>query len=156
MGKRGPKPKATALKILHGDRADRVNRSAPAAPRSIPARPGHFDEFAREAWDRLIPQLDGLGLLTAVDAPALELYCAAYSRWRRALTEIEAFGVTSYTTEGASVKANPACNIAAQAERLMAALLTEFGLTPSSRSRVKSAGSESDDALAAFLARRKA
>lgn len=155
MGKRGPKPKPAELKILAGEREDRVNRSAPKPARSRPVFPAHLDAYGREAWEDLIPQLEQLGILTEADGHALALYCATYSRWRTARDEIAATGVTAYTGQG-SIKGNPACTVAAQAERMLVQLLAEFGLTPSSRGRLSSAQGQSQDALAEFIARRKA
>jgi P27 family predicted phage terminase small subunit len=100
-----------------------------------------------------VPRLSGLGVLTELDGEALAVYCETYSRWRRALQEIRSVGVVTFTDQG-SLKPNPAAGIAAQCERLMAAILVEFGLTPGSRSRVQ-ADAKPRDALADFLARRK-
>lgn len=153
MAARGRKPKPTVEKILAGDRADRINRSEPRPGRSVPECPAHLDEWGREAWADVVPKLAELGVLTELDGRALGMYCEAYSRWRRALEVIRIDGVTSFTDQG-SVKANPAVTVATQAERFMTAILLEFGLTPSSRSRVKTDAAPRD-ALADFLARRK-
>ena len=153
MAIRGRKPKPTPLKILAGDRADRINRSEPRPGRSLPDCPDHLDADGREAWDRIVPGLDALGVLTTQDTEALALYCAAYGRWRKANEEVRKGGVTTFSEQGA-LKINPAVTVAQQAERLMAAILMEFGLTPASRSRVKT-DARPHDALADFLARRK-
>ncbi len=153
MSNRGRKPRPTDLKILSGDRADRVNRSEPKPRRSAPVCPDHLDEWGREAWDRITRQLGELGILSASDSDAIALYCATYSRWRAARREIAQTGITA-TTDLGSLKSNPAVAVATQAERMMASLLAEFGLTPSSRSRVK-ADTKAQDALGEFLARRK-
>lgn len=152
MAIRGRKPKPEQLKILAGERADRVNPAAPRPAKCRPARPDHLDEWGLEAWDRLIPQLEQLGTLAEADGDALALYCATYSRWRLARAEIEAHGITVETGQG-GLKANPACTVVAQCERAMASMLAEFGLTPSSRARVKSDEKARDD-LADFLNRR--
>jgi P27 family predicted phage terminase small subunit len=156
MATRGRKPKPTELKVLAGDRADRVNRSEPRPSRSVPACPTHIDADgdAREAWGDIVPKLADLGVLTELDGHALALYCSTYSRWRKACEEVRTGGVTSFTDQG-SLKSNPAVSVASQCERFMAAILMEFGLTPSSRSRVKTDAAPRD-ALAEFLSRRKA
>jgi P27 family predicted phage terminase small subunit len=153
MAKPGRKPKPTVDKVLAGVRADRVNRSEPRPSRSTPECPDHLDAAGREAWARIVPKLDALGVLTEMDGEALALYCGAYSRWRKATEEIRTGGVTTFTGQG-SLKSNPAVAVASQCERLMAAILIEFGLTPSSRSRVKT-DAKPQDALADFLSRRK-
>lgn len=149
MATRGRKPKPTAAKVLAGDRADRINRSEPRPRPSEPACPDHLDDWGREAWADIVPKLAELGVLTELDGRALGMYCEAYSRWRRALEEIRRDGVTSFTDQG-GVKSNPAVTVATQAERFMTAILLEFGLTPSSRSRVKTDAAPRD-ALSDFL-----
>jgi len=153
MASRGRKAKPTVAKVLAGERRDRVNAAEPRPGPGLPAMPGHLDEFGREAWLDVVPKLAALGVLTELDGQALALYCSAYSRWRRACNEVRTGGVTSFTDQG-SLKSNPAVSVASSCERLMAAILVEFGLTPGSRSRVKTDAAPRD-ALAEFLARRK-
>jgi P27 family predicted phage terminase small subunit len=154
MSQKGRKPKSSPLKILRGSRADRVAQPAKSTPAAI-ARPDQLDEFGRQAWDRVTRELQTAGRLASADREAIELYCAAYSRWRRADQELAALGVTINTDLG-GVKANPAAQVVAQAERTMAAMLNELGLTPSSRCRFGNPAEKPVDALAEFLARRKA
>ena len=62
---RGRKPKPTALKLLDGTRADRINHDEPAmSPASIEP-PDWLDETARAHWGDLAPVLQSSGLLTA-------------------------------------------------------------------------------------------
>ena len=138
MAARGRKPKPTLAKVLAGDRPDRVNRAEPRPDRSVPACPAHIsaDDDARQAWDDIVPKLAALGVLSELDGHALALYCSTYSRWRRACEEVRTGGVTTFTDQGA-LKSNPAVSVASQCERFMTAILLEFGLTPSSRARVK-------------------
>ena len=127
---RGRKPKPTALKLLDGTRADRINRNEPAMPPASIEPCDWLDEAAREHWGELAPVLPSAGLLTAGDRQALALLCEAFSRFRF----------------------NPADD---KARGLYRRMLVEFGCTPSSRSRVKTTAKPARDALAEFLARRK-
>lgn len=153
MAAKGRKAKSTVAKVLAGTRADRVNSSEPRPARAEPARPDYLDRYGEEAWDRIVPKLLALGVLTELDGEALALYCVTHSRWRMAVEEIRESGVTATTGLG-SPKTNPAVAVASQCERLLAAILVEFGLTPVSRSRVKTDAAP-QDALADFLSRRK-
>lgn len=157
MATRGRKPRPTSLKVLAGDRADRVNTAEPSPVAGAPPCPEHVaeDPRAREAWDRLIPLLDRMGVLSQADGSALEIYCTAYSRWRKALESIRSQGLTVYTDKG-SEKTNPAVSIAAQAEAAMGRILACFGCTPSDRGRLRVGAKEKKDGLSEFLARRKA
>jgi P27 family predicted phage terminase small subunit len=154
MGARGPKPKAADLKLLGGVRSDRLPISVTRPKRTTPLRPEYLDDWACEAWDRLVPHLEKAGILAESDGDALALYCSTYSRYRSALEEIRTSGVTTSTDLG-SLKANPAVAVAAQCERLMATMLDAFGLTPASRGRIRTDGDKAQDALASFLERRK-
>jgi P27 family predicted phage terminase small subunit len=151
----GPKPKPTKLKILQGTRKDRINQDEPKPPAGRPRRPEYLDSFGRAEWDRIMPELEDLGVLAKVDGAALALYCAAYSEWIQAQLEVIIHGLLVETGAGA-LKPNPAVAMGHKARAQMASLLTEFGCTPASRSRVKVQGdAQSRDALAEFMKRRQ-
>ena len=52
---RGRKPRPTALKILDGTRADRINHDEPAMPPASIEPPDWLDETARAHWGELDP-----------------------------------------------------------------------------------------------------
>ncbi len=152
--KRGRKPAPTPLKILKGTRKDRINAEEPKPPVVRPERPEALDSFGRAEWDRILPELEELGILARVDGAALGLYCAAYSQWIRADLEVQIRGLLVDTGTG-GVKGNPAVTMAHMARAQMHSLLSEFGATPASRSRVKTRDDgKSKDALGEFLNRR--
>jgi P27 family predicted phage terminase small subunit len=154
MGRRGPKPRPTALKIVAGVRADRINGSEPVAVPGRPECPEHLDATARTEWERIVPMLEESGVLSRVDGSAVALYCAAYSRWVTAKEKIEENGLVEVAGHG-SLKVSPYVQIAQSAERDMLRLLAEFGGTPSSRSRVNAATPKPSDPFEAFVSRRK-
>lgn len=121
----------------------------------VPRRPDHLDDHGREAWDSVTAELAKLGCLSTAEAFAIELYCVVYSRWRKAIDGLNSDGITT-TTDLGSIKGNPAMQVIAQCERTMSSMLSEFGLTPSSRSRVKGGPEAPRDALSDFLSKRKA
>jgi P27 family predicted phage terminase small subunit len=135
MAVRGRKPKPNELKILEGSRADRVNQNAPEAIREPLERPDHLDEDARAEWDRLLPQLERMGVISQTDSAVLALYCVAFSRWLSSRAELLRHGLVIETDLGGT-KANPAAAIVAKCEDQMARLLAELGCTPSSRGRL--------------------
>jgi phage terminase small subunit len=128
---RGRKPKPTSLKILSGAQPCRINTREPQLPVAPAAKaPAWLGKFGRELWDRLHPVLSSAGLLTAGDIPAFEQLCDEYDAIRR----------------------DPLC--AAPRDRYRR-LLVEFGLTPSSRSRIKSTAETPKDKLSVFLATKR-
>ena len=152
--KRGPKPAPPPLKLLKGTQASRINKDEPKPPLVRPERPEALDTFGRAEWDRIVPQLEAMGILAAVDGAALALYCSAYSQWIRADLEVHIRGMLVDTGSG-GVKANPAVTMAHMARAQMHSLLSEFGATPAARSRVKARDDgKSKDALGEFLNRR--
>jgi phage terminase small subunit len=62
---RGSKPKPTALKLLDGTRADRINHYKPAMPPASIEPPDWLDETARAHWGDLARVLQSSELLTA-------------------------------------------------------------------------------------------
>jgi P27 family predicted phage terminase small subunit len=109
-----------------------------------------LDDDARDAWHRISHQLDELGLLTSADAEAVALYCSAFSRWIKANEAIAEEGLTVSSQFGDKV--NPHVGIAEAAAKQMVRLLTQFGMTPASRSSLRVGAKTEEDPLIAFLA----
>ncbi len=91
--------------------------------------PEWLDEFAKEHWRDLAPILQGAGLLTAGDRAALAQLCDDYSTIRK---------------DGEADKARDRYR----------RLLVEFGLTPSSRSRIRATAERPKDDLEEFLSQK--
>ena len=82
MGKRGPAPLPTSIKLLHGEtRPSRLNPDAPRPIARLPIPPADMDPRAREVWDRQIESMAATGVLTPVDTDSLRAYCEAVSRY---------------------------------------------------------------------------
>lgn len=126
MGKRGTRPKPTALKVLAGTQPCRINGSEPVAPAGIPEPPSYVTGEGLEFWAELAPMLARMGVLTLVDRHGLGLLCDSYARWREIPGE-------------------------EKRRQEFRRLLAEFGLTPSSRSSVKVPHAPPADPLADFL-----
>jgi len=62
--------------------------------------------------------------------------CEARADWLSARDEITAAGGETYVTEAGLIKAHPAVAMRNDAARRLQSLLAEFGMTPSSRSKV--------------------
>lgn len=141
----GPAPTPTALKILAGNPGKRpLNENEPQPEPAIPSAPDHLSDEARQEWERVVPELFALGLLSHVDRAALAAYCAAYGRWVEAERMIREHGMTQLSPNG-YVQQSPHLSIANKALAQMKAFLTEFGMTPSSRSKVAAQPKEDTD-----------
>lgn len=148
---KGRKPTPTHLKIVKGNPGKRpLNAKEPIVGRSRPSAPEHMSDRAREAWGYVSGLLDRMGVLTEVDALALEMLCETYADYLAAKVVLEGLGSNYYTTatgEGAVMhRAHPALAQKNDADRRVRGWLSEFGMTPSARSRVKAdGGKETDD-----------
>lgn len=149
---RGRKPTPTALKILKGNPGRRpLNGNEPKPKKGAPSCPTWLNAEAKREWRRIVPELERLGLLTLVDRAALAAYCQSYARWQQAEKVIEKQGMTMATPQGFEV-ARPEVAIARQQMQLVHKFATEFGLSPSSRSRVNAKpGGAGGDPVKDFL-----
>lgn len=140
---RGRKPKPTNLKVLQGTaRPDRVRGDEPRPDPNLPAPPDHLSADALVEWGRISGQLYKLGLLSEIDRSALAAYCQAYGRWVQAeralaarISEADKGGLLDTTPNGLQQQ-HALVGIANKALELMHKFLTEFGMTPSARSRL--------------------
>jgi P27 family predicted phage terminase small subunit len=137
---KGRKPKPNIIKIRQGNPGGRPlndDEPEPEMPDECPEPPDHLNDIAKKEWKRIAPQLYNAGLLTYLDVPALSIYCNAYARWIEAEENIENDEKIKSTPKGYLMQ-NPHISIANKAIEQMKAFLIEFGMTPASRTRVKS------------------
>lgn len=137
MGKRGPAPKPTNLKLLQGTaRPDRAPANEPNPEPVVPNCPSWLHREAKREWRRIVPELEELGLLTRIDRAALSAYCQAYSTWWEMERDIAEHGVTQLNMRSMLESERPQVKIRDRALGQMKSFLVEFGLTPASRTRV--------------------
>jgi phage terminase small subunit len=128
---RGRKPAPTALKVLKGTQANRINRDEPISPPGVPEPPGFLDAIGKQFWAEHAQMLASMGVLTKADKYALGMLAESFARYRQ------------YPND--------------QRRRdEFRKMLVEFGLTPSSRSRLKADIAKPADALETFIAKKQA
>jgi P27 family predicted phage terminase small subunit len=146
MARPGPRPKPTALRLLHGDRRDRINLDEPKPPKPAkpPRAPSHLSDGAKAAWRELARKLHRVGVLTELDLLALEVLCVAVDDFRRASELSQA----ALIIEGSrhNLVRNPAGRVQRDAASIIARFAGEFGLTPSSRSGIRLEAGDDDEA----------
>ena len=119
MGGKGFPPAPNALKLLRGNPGRRpINKEEPKPALGAVPLPAILDEEGRAQWEHLLPELERVGLATKVDGPGLTAVCLA---------------ISDYIAARKSGKWARRDKAFAQLMRI----LPEFGLTPSSRSRIK-------------------
>ena len=136
---RGRKPKPSALKMFEGNPGKRaLNQNEPKPAVQTPDCPVHLDDEAQAEWNRITPELSTLGLIARIDRAALAAYCQAWSRWVKAEEMLKSTGPVIKSKTTGAIYQNPYLAVANRAMKQMRDFLTEFGMTPSSRSRVSS------------------
>lgn len=138
----GRKPTPTHIKLVKGNPGRRpMNTREPRPKKGAPRMPAHLSARAKAAWKSIGPELERMGVLTLADGKALELLCDAYAEYRAARDTVERDGLTyeSVSEHGSMWRARPEVAIASDAWRRIASMLREFGLTPSSRTKVAAA-----------------
>jgi P27 family predicted phage terminase small subunit len=147
----GRPPKPTAIKRLAGNPGKRkLNEAEPKFELAIPRPPRHLDPVAKAEWRRVSRELFDAGLLTRVDRAALAAYCQAWSTWVDAVKRLREEGQTIISDKG-YVYQHPLVAIRDKAVEQMRRFMVEFGMTPSSRSRVKAEKPETVDELERIL-----
>ena len=141
------------LKVLSGNPGKRpLNEREPVTPQGLPEMPAWLDGEALAEWGRITVDLAEMGLLSKADRPALAAYCTAWSRWVDAEAQVKKYGTVVKSPDKGFPMKSPYLSIADQALETMRKLMVEFGLTPSSRSRIKvPAGGDEADELDRFL-----
>lgn len=152
---RGRKPKPTEVKKLEGNPGKRaLNHKEPKPEIDIPECPPHLKRVAREEWKRITRELIKLKIITRVDRASLVAYCQAWEDYVNACKELEQEGAVIISDKGGAYQ-NPWVSIKNSAMDRMVRISSEFGMTPSSRTRIKVEAPDEDDAMAKFLSGRK-
>lgn len=136
MAVRGRKPTPTALKVLEGNPGKRkLNDREPKPKKRAPSCPQWLEPDAKAEWKRLAKKMTELGILTEVDMASFSGYCQAYARWKEAEEFLTQHGPIVKTPSGYWQQV-PQVAIANKYLKIMGRFASEFGLTPSSRSRI--------------------
>lgn len=138
--RRGRKPKPTQIKRAAGNPGRRpLNPAEPAAKQGRPKCPRDISPEAAAEWERICELLAGMKLLTVQDGPAIRVYCEAHARYVEATRALAKYGLVFVAGKTKYPAQSPYLAIANSALKQMNLFFSEFGLTPSSRSRVKQA-----------------
>lgn len=167
---RGRKPKPAAVKRAEGNRGKRrlppVVSSAQTALATAAGHtitllepPDYLDQAARDEWLRVAADLQHLGVELDGLTPLLTVYATAWSRWREVeglLAQLRAKGGQALLVGSSKqVQINPLQFEARALAKQIKELLTELGLTPSAKERVRQqrTATAADELLAYVAAR---
>jgi P27 family predicted phage terminase small subunit len=144
MARPGPAPKPTHLKVVRGERKDRINSKEPKPKKSKPKCPTWVSKDAKAIWKRTADQLEAMGLLYEADQDILTSYAIAVVTYKQATQLVDQQGVLIEGRRDGLVT-NPAVRVQRDQATLIRMLASELGLTPSSRSRLKAEEAEDGD-----------
>lgn len=148
---RGRKPKPTAIKKLEGNPGKRaLNRKEPKTESVIPVCPNHLTGAARTEWVRITAELHKLKLISNIDRAALAAYCSAWADYVKAENKLKKEGEVLISEKGGAYQ-NPWLAIKKRSMEQIVKFGAEFGMTPSSRTKVKTEEPDEQDAMAALL-----
>lgn len=124
------------FKVLAGNPGRRpLPDKEPDVEIKIPDPPELLEGVALDQWQRLSREFFKLGIMSEIDRDALAIYCKLYDRWTEAEGKIKTEGLTLKTINGNIIQ-SPYVGIVNRCVELMNKYLIEFGMTPSSRTRV--------------------
>src|SRR5689334_14457240 len=92
MGKRGPAPTPTKLRVLRGNPGRRPIPKSPEPTPGLPLQPAGMSDAAKAVWDRIMRDYGKTGVLTGVDTDAVRVYCEAVVRYEAAAQLLESSG----------------------------------------------------------------
>ncbi len=151
----GPPKTPTHLRLVRGNPSKRpINNNEPKPPKGVPPVPKHFDKQGKYWFKRMAEELDAIGVISQLDGRALELLVEAYTEYRHHCDTLEVEGYTYRTetqTGDVMIKAHPAAIMKADAWKRLRAMLSEFGMTPASRSKVSTKTPGEVDLIAEFM-----
>jgi P27 family predicted phage terminase small subunit len=137
---RGRKRKPAAEHKANGNPGRRNIRAEPEFPKAVGAMPpDYLNEVAKRKWHSLMPMLEKSGAITECDLTLFAAFCVHFSLWQEALKELGEQGAIHITPKGCQ-QVSPYDTMVRQHAALMHKLGSEFGLTPSTRSKVALVG----------------
>ncbi|HEX4381251.1 MAG TPA: phage terminase small subunit P27 family [Candidatus Acidoferrum sp.] len=167
---KGRRPLPTAVKKIRGNPGKRpLNAQEPTPPTDDPIMPADLENnpIAAQEWRDIVPLLRTMKVIAATDGKALAAYCHCYARWVEAEEAIREHGILMkeavFGGEGDAqeiiaykFRKNPAISISERALLIMKSYLVEFGLTPASRSKLRSGsvagqGEQTEDPFESYL-----
>jgi P27 family predicted phage terminase small subunit len=145
-GRGGRPKKPTALRVLHGDRKDRINTDEPVPAATVVEPPSWLPVDAVQVWDRYAGDLVRQGVLTAWDVELFACWCDSAARRRRAvealraegeIVEMPVFGKNGELS-GYRRGKNPWAFVLTEADVQVARYGARFGLSPADRAALSS------------------
>lgn len=145
------------MKIVSGNPGKRpLNDREPQFDREIPLCPDFIDDEGKREWIRIVGDLHKAGLSANAYAGSLSVYCQAYADFRAAVEKIRENGGRTMIQGNGNLVAHPAVAEKNKAMLIMLKAASEFGMTPSAKSRISVPEQGKRDDLEDFLNQKSA
>ena len=162
MGRRGPKPYATAIHKLRGNPSKKkLDAAEPQPPADGISMPDYLGPVAVARWNTVFPMLQACRVLTRADVESLARYCDTYEWWLATRAKLKAEGDTyPILTQDGGIKCliqRPEVAIAHKLANQLRQLESDFGLSPAARASLKvEPDAKKESVVEKFLARKAA
>lgn len=144
MGRRGPAPKPTQLRLLEGARRSDVNRNEPVPRSGRIDAPAELSDDVRVIFEYVVDELEHMKIASPADRDSIVCYAEAVDKHRKASAVLAKSPVLIRGLHGGMVR-NPALAVQRDAANTIRQFAQEFGLTPSARARIDSERLSDDD-----------
>ena len=148
MGRRGPLPAPSNVRMLRGNPGGHqpAHTVSERTPPARPDAPEWLSEEARAEWDRVVPELDGLGILARVDRGVLALYCDTWGKFVAVSREIDGTDATvKPRNRGEGSVRHPLWTTYRALGGQLQSLASKLGCEPSARARLAIPAIDGDD-----------
>ena len=129
MGERGPVP------IPHARRRNKRLSTGKRIEVAAPSMPDDLDGEAAAEWERVVPEIEAMGLLATLDRGALIRYCRGWADWCELDQRLRATGMLVRGRRDDGLVRNPLWMMRSDIEATLRELGKQLGLTPASRLR---------------------
>ena len=147
----GRKRKPTGQKVLEGNPGKRpLNENEPPTIEGGGDCPEELQGEAQAEWFRIVADMKELGVMSKEYRPALIMYCDTWAEFIRCRDAVKGMGLTVRSANGSTAK-NPLLSVLSQLKKEARAWLVEFGMTPTSKSRLNMEPTKVTDDLDEYL-----
>jgi len=129
----------STLKIVRGSRRP-LNSEEPSSPllKRMPPAPGFLDDEGKRVWSAEGRRFIRAGLLTALDLTMFGTWCIWYSKRDVASRAVNQSGLVVKAGGVGNPYINPYMSVISMCSKAMHQIEIEFGLSPASRTKVRS------------------
>jgi len=114
-----------------------MNADEPQVAVCAPDPPEHLTDVEADKFREVAHKLARMRVMSDADVDALGVFAVNWVRYLDANAKVREMGLIVKSPNNYPIQ-NPFLAISRQSEKTCLSILTEFGLTPSSRTRVKS------------------